>query len=216
MRYALVRFWATLAIALLAGVIGDAGTEYLGALGWLGRGLRDVDHQSVLPTFTIAFVLTLALIAYLIAARISPSDPLLRRLDDARARAVDAFAALCGSALTVIGMEGYETHFGGLAPFDARSVVVAHAPVLLVAFVVVAVVARVLLGSAIRAAVRASAAAFELLSSFLRVVHHQLHAPKHSTLPHPNASNSHVSPEIVRAHGLRAPPRVLPALYPTY
>ena len=126
MRYAMVRIWTALTIGLLAGVLGDAGTELFANFGWLGGTTRDVDHQGVLPVFAIAVMLALSLAAYVAGSRIAPGDPLVRRLDDVRARAVDAIAAFAASCVTVAAMEGYETHFGGLAPFDAHSVVAAH------------------------------------------------------------------------------------------
>ncbi|HEY2554104.1 MAG TPA: hypothetical protein VGI15_02545, partial [Candidatus Cybelea sp.] len=145
------------------------------------------------------------------SARIAPNDPLVRRLDDLRARAVDALAAFAGSCFTVVAMEGYETHFGGLAPFDAHSIVIAHAPILVVSFVTIAVAARMMLGAAIRVAARGGALAAALVTSFLRISRSFLATPKHATMPHPQTSWSHVAPEIVKARGLRAPPLTLPS-----
>jgi hypothetical protein len=103
--------------------------------------------------------LALGLAGYIIGSRIAPGDPLLRRLDDARARAVDAIAAFAGSCVTVVAMEAYETHFGGLAPFNANSVVIEHAPILVLSFATIAVAARMMLGAAIRCAARSGALA---------------------------------------------------------
>jgi hypothetical protein len=208
----LVRIWAVLTIGLLAGVLGDAGTEFLATFGWLGGTARDIDHQGVLPAFAIALLLALGLAAYIVGSRIAPSDPLLRRIDDVRARAVDAIAAFAGSCVTVLAMEGYETHFGGLAPFDANSVVIAHAPILVLSFVTIALAARMMLGAAIRCAARSGALAAALLTSFLRIARSHSATPKHATMPHPDTSCSHVAPEIIKSRGLRAPPRTLPAL----
>jgi hypothetical protein len=208
----LVRIWAVLTIGLLAGVLGDAGTEFSAMLGWLGGTARDVDHQGILPVLAITLTLALGLAAYIIGSRIAPSDPLVRRLDDARARAVDAIAAFAGSCVTVVAIEGYETHFGGFAPFDANSVVIAHAPILVVSFVTIAVAARMMLGAAIRCAARSAALATALLTSFLRISRSHPATPKHATMPRRDVSSSHVAPEIIKSRGLRAPPRTLPAL----
>ena len=81
MRYALVRIWAVLTIGLLAGLLGDVGTEFSANFGWLGGTTRDVDHQGVLPVFAIAVLLALSLAAYIVSSRIAPGDP-LDPLDD--------------------------------------------------------------------------------------------------------------------------------------
>jgi hypothetical protein len=136
----------------------------------------------------------------------------VRRLDDARARAVDAIAAFAVSCVTVLAVEGYETHFGGLAPFDASSVVIAHAPILVVSFLTIAIAARMMLGAAIRFAACGGVLAVALLASFLRISRSRLTTPKHAAMPHPDTSCSHVAPEIIKSRGLRAPPRTLPVL----
>jgi hypothetical protein len=210
MRYALVRIWAALTIGLLAGALGDAGTEFSATFGWLGGTTPDVDHQGVFPALAIALALAFGLAAYIVGSRIAPSDPLVRRLDDLRARAVDAIAAFAGGCVTVVAVEGYETHFGGLAPVDANSVILAHAPILLLSFVTIAVAARMMLGAAICCAARSRVLAAEALTSFLQISRSHLATPKHATMPHLEMSCSHVAPEIVKSRGLRAPPWTLP------
>ncbi len=212
MRYILVRIWAVLTVGLLAGVLGDAGTEFFALFGWLGGTTRDVDHQGILPVLAITLALTLGLAAYIVSCRIAPGDPLVRRLDDGYARALDAIAAFAGSCVTVLAIEGYETHFGGLAPFDANSVVIAHAPILILSFLTIAVAARMMLGAAIRFAASSAVLAAVLLTSFLRISRSLVATPEHATRPRPQMSCSHVAPEIIKSRGLRAPPRMLPAL----
>ena len=211
MRYALVRIWAVLTIGLLAGALGDVGTEFSATFGWLGGTTRDVDQQGVLPVFAITVMLALGLAAYVVGSRVAPGDPLVRRLDDVRARAVDAIAAFAGSCATVVAIEGYETHFGGLAPFDAHSVVVAHAPILVLSFVI----DRRRRTDDARRGDPLCRAQWRLGCSipytFLRISRSLPATPKHATRPDPEASCSHVAPEIVKSHGLRAPPRMLPA-----
>jgi hypothetical protein len=212
MRYTLVRIWAVIAIGLLAGALADAGTEFSALFGWLGGRTHDVNQQGVLPALAVTLMLAVSLIAYIIGSRIAPGDPLVRKLDDARARAVDAVAAFAGACATVVAIEGYETHFGGLAPFDANSVVVAHAPILVLAFLTIAIAARMMLGAAIRFAARTGTFAATLVTSFLRISRSNAATPKHATMPHPDTSCSHVAPEIVKSRGLRAPPPALPTL----
>jgi hypothetical protein len=212
MRYTLVRIWAVITIGLLAGVLADAGTEFSALFGWLGGRTQDVNQQGVLPALAITLMVAVSLIAYIVGSRIAPSDPLVRKLDDARARAVDAVAAFAGACATVVAIEGYETHFGGLAPFDANSVVIAHAPILVLAFLTIAVAARMMLGAAIRFAARSGTFAATLVTSFLRISRTNAATPKHAAMPHPDTSCSHVAPEIVKSRGRRAPPAALPAL----
>ncbi|MGC2131539.1 MAG: hypothetical protein WA629_15750 [Candidatus Aquilonibacter sp.] len=208
--YTLVRLWSVVIVGLLSGVLGDAGTELFGTLGWLGRGALDSDHQGLLPTSIAALICALGLGLYVIGSRIAPSDPLLRELDDRYARALDACTAFAASWLTVIAIEGYETRFGGVAPFDAGSTIVAHAPALLVSFLAIAIVARALLGAAIRWTARSGAAAVALLIAFLRKQRAAIAAPKHCAALFPDAIHSHDVPELISACGPRAPP--LPTL----
>jgi hypothetical protein len=212
MRYALVRIWAVLTVGLLAGALGDAGTEFFESLGWLGGAVRDADQQGVGPAFAIGFALAIGLAVFVVASRIAPNDPLLRKLDDARARAVDAILAFGVCCVTLLGIEGYETQYGGLAPFHAGSVVIEHAPVLIVSFLAIAIAARFGLGAAIRAAALSGEMAVALWSSFLRIERSHAAASKHDAMPHPDTSSSHVAPDIVNARGLRAPPIALPVL----
>lgn len=211
MRYALVRIWAVLTIGLLAGALGDVGTELFANFGWLGGAVRDADQQGVLPVFAIAVMLALGLAAYVAGSRIAPGDPLVRRLDDVRARALDAIVAFAGSCATVVAIEGYETHFGGRAPFDAHSVVAAHAPILVLSFVAIAIAARMMLGAAIRCAARSGALVAALFTSFLQISRSLPSTSKRATQPHPATSGSHVAPEIVKSRGRRAPPLMLPS-----
>ncbi|MGP8101135.1 MAG: hypothetical protein ACLQHL_10335 [Candidatus Cybelea sp.] len=208
----MVRIWAVITIGLLAGVLADAGTEFSALFGWLGSMTKDVNQQGILPAFAITLALAVCLAAYIIGSRIAPSDPLVRKLDDARARAVDAVAAFAGACATVVVIEGYETRFGGSAPFDATSVVIAHAPILVLAFLTIAVAVRMMLGAAIRFAARSGTFAAALLTSFLRISHSRAATPKHATMPHPDMACSHIAPEFVKSRGRRAPPPALPAL----
>jgi hypothetical protein len=164
----MVRAWAALATAILAGAAADACTEFAENSGWLGGSLRDNQHEAVVPALLFGAAGTLALMLFVLIARISPGDPLLSRMSDFRARLVDAACALCGSLLCVIAMEGYETRFGGASPFDARSVVLSHTPALLVAFVVMGAVVYGALRAAMRAASHASGFIAEVVVRFLR------------------------------------------------
>jgi hypothetical protein len=208
MRYAMVRAWTSLATALLTAAIADAGTEYAQNLGWLGGGLHDTQHEAVAPTLLLGLAIGAALAAFVAFARIAPYDPLLRRMNGLGARAMDLGCALAGSALCTIAMEGYETRFGGLSPFDPRSVVLSHALALLVAFVVVAAVLHRALRAALALASQAGELAAGALVEFLHKICRAAVAPG---AVHTSAFTLHVlhlPPAIADgACGLRAPPR---------
>jgi hypothetical protein len=211
MRYGLVRIWAALIIGLLAGVVGDYGTEMLAGHGWLRNVNPDIDQQGVVPGLAVTAILALGLFGYVAASRVSPSDPLLRKLDDGRARGLDAIAAFALSWITIVAIEGYETHFGGTAPFDATSTVLAHAPVLVVSFLTIAVAVRTMFGAAIRFAARSAAATVALLASFLRFFRARVVASKHAMWLHLDTSNGRLAAAgVAGACGLRAPPRTFP------
>jgi hypothetical protein len=208
MRFALVRGWAVAATAIVAGAIADAGTEFAENSGWLAGTLRDDQHQAILPALLLGTALTLGLILFVLLARISPRDPLLIRMDDLRTRFIDIASAFCGSMLCVVVMEGYETRFGGLSPFDPRSVVLSHTLALIVAFVVTGTVVYCALRSALRTASRASSAVVEFLAEFLRKLFGMTAAHRAPALSAYELDVLHVPFAIARGScGFRAPPR---------
>jgi len=166
-RFAVVRIWAAAATAILGAAVADAATEFAANGGWLGAGLRDNDHQAVLPAFVIGAAVALFLLLAVLLSRVSPRDPLSLRIATLRTRLGDVLCAFSGSALCIVVMEGYETRFGGLSPFDARSVVVSHAPALLVAFLAMGALVHCALRVAVRAAADASVAVAAFLEAFL-------------------------------------------------
>jgi hypothetical protein len=214
MRCAIVRAWTSLATALLTAAVADAGTEFAENLGWLGGSVRDAQHEAVAPALILGLAAGAALAAFVAFARIGPQDPLLRHMSRLRARLTDLAIALAGSALFTIAMEGYETRFGGLSPFDPRSVVLSHAVPLVVAFVFVAV----LVHRAMRAALRLAGHAGELAAGALvEFLHKMLRAAVAPGAVHDSAFTLHVlhlPPAIADgACGLRAPPRSTPSYY---
>jgi len=213
MRYATVRAWTSLATALLTAAIADAGIEFAANLGWLGGSFRDDQHEAIAPTLLLGTVVAAALIAFIVFARVAPGDPLLRRLNTFRVRATDLACALLGSAVCTIAMEGYETRFGGLSPFDARSVILSHALALAITFVVVAAVIHYVL----RRALALASQARELAAGVLGVFFHKLFRTRVArgatyTSSVFTLSVLHLPPAIADgACGLRAPPHsILP------
>jgi hypothetical protein len=207
-RSAIVRAWTAVATALLTAAVADGWTECAENLGWLGGSARDIQQQSVEPVFLLGIIVAGALAVFVAFAKIASQDPLLRCAHRLRARATDLALALAGSAVLTIAMEGYETRFGGLSPFDPRSVILSHTLPLLVAFVLVAVVVQRGLRCALHIAKQAGQLAASTLVEFLykvtrpavgqRAVHASVFALRVLHLPPAIADG---------ACGLRAPPR---------
>jgi hypothetical protein len=212
MRCAIVRAWTSLATALLTAAVADAGTEFAENLGWLGGSVRDAQHEAIVPALILGLAAGAALAAFVAFARIAPQDPLLRCMSGWRARTADLAIALGGSALCTIAMEGYETRFGGLSPFDPRSVVLSHAIPLLVAFVFVAAIVRVSIRAALRLASRAGELAASVLVEFLHKISRAQVAPGAVHTSAFTLRVLHLPPAIADgACGLRAPPRSIPS-----
>jgi hypothetical protein len=214
MRFRVVRGWAVLAAAILAASTADAGTEFAENGGWLGGALRDNQHEAILPALVLGAALALGLTLFVLLARISPRDPLLMRLNDCRSRLFDIACAFCGSMLCVIVMEGYETQFGGVSPFDPRSVVLSHAVPLVVAFVVAGAIVHCVLRAAIGVAGRASNIVVEFLVEFMRKLLRSVTPRRAVTLSAFQLYVSHLPPGIAAGlRGLRAPPRSIPLAF---
>ena len=214
MRFTLVRSWAVVATAILAAVTADTGTEFAENSGWLAGTFRDNQHEAVVPALLLGAAAALSLMLFVLLARISPSDPLLSRMNDLRRRLVDIACAFCGSTLCVVAMEGYETRFGGLSPFDPRSVVLSHTLALVVAFLVVGAIVHYALQAAIGIASRASSVVAEFLVEFLRKLLRAGAPPRSVALSAFQLYVRHVPPGIAGgSRGFRAPPR---SIHPRY
>jgi hypothetical protein len=207
-RLALVRAWAVVAAAILAAAAADAVTEFAENSGWLAGTLRDDQHQAVLPALLLGTAVTLVLIAFVLFARVSLRDPLVSRMTDLRTRSIDIACAFFGSMVCVVAMEGFETRFGGISPFDPRSVVLSHTPALLVAFLVMGTIVHCALRSAICTASRASGAVVEFLAEFLRRRQRPVAVPRMVALSAFELYVVHVPLAIAGgSRGFRAPPR---------
>jgi hypothetical protein len=208
MRYVAVRLWAVLATAILAAAASDAVTEFAQNSGWLGHGLADNQHEAVLPALILGAVVAGALAFFVLLARIYPADPLLSRIGGLRSRVADTVASLLGSALCIVAMEGYETSFGGVSPFDPRSVVLSHAVPLILALAIIGALVHHALRAAVGAASRASLAVAVAVASFFRTLRIRGLAPRTVRLSAFVLFVTHVSPAIsAGSRGLRAPPR---------
>jgi hypothetical protein len=212
-RFAVIRGWAALATAILAAVGSDVATEFAENRGWLGGVLRDNQHEGVLPALLLGVAVTLSLVLFVLFARIRSGDPLLARIGHFRNRLFDVPSSFFGSVLCVVAIEGYETRFGGLSPFDPSSVVLAHAVPLVVAFVVTVAIVRYLLHGAIRVANRASNLVVGILAEFLKNLRART-APEMARASAFALRVVHVPPAVAYgSHGLRAPPTSIPSRY---
>jgi hypothetical protein len=210
-RFALIRGWAALATAILAAVAADVSAEFAENGGWLGGALRDNQHEAVLPALLLGTSAALSLIFFVMLARIGPGDPLLGRANHSGTRLVEAACSFCGSVLCVIAMEGYETRFGGLSPFDPRSVVMSHALPLIAAFLVTGAIVHCVLRAAIRAASHASSLVGAVFAGFLRKLRSTGAPAKEGRVSAFVLYVVHVPHAIAGARGLRAPPRSIPS-----
>ncbi len=72
--------------------------------------------------------------------------PSLRRLlteqRSGAAVVVEFFLGVAGAMSVILLMEGYETHFGGLSPFDPHAVLMHDAPATIVVYIAVFAIAR--------------------------------------------------------------------------
>jgi hypothetical protein len=213
MRFAIVRIWATAAVAVLAAATADAVVEFAGNGGWLGAGLRDNQHEAIAPALFLGALTALFLLTFILLARISPRDPLLVRLFERATRRLDTICAFAGGVVCVVAMEGYETRFGGMSPFDPRSVVLSHTAALLVAILAIGAIVHCLLRAAVGVASRASVAASELLARFFRRPLNAVRPPVARTAAF-EIGLAHVGLAIAEGvGGLRAPPRSIPLRY---
>ena len=210
----MIRGWAALATAILAAIGSDVTTEFAENCGWLGGALRDNQHEAILPALLLGAIVTLSMLLFVLFARIRPGDPLLCRIGELKTRALDMTCALFGSVLCIIAMEGYETRFGGLSPFDPRSVDLAHALPLVVTFAVMAAIVHHLLHDAIRTANRASHFVVEVFAEFLRKLLRDSATPRVAQAAAFTLRIVHVPFAFAYgSRGLRAPPSSIASRY---
>lgn len=163
MRRTVILLWTLVTVALCAAVCGDALSEWLANHGAMGTAaMRDLHQESLLPATCIAMlaIVSLASLALLRActARAQP----LQLAPAGAARIGWNAAAVVLALIAVVLMEGYEVRFGGVAPFDPRSVLAAHALPVIVVYAMVAAIVERMLGVVLRIAV---AVALTLISA---------------------------------------------------
>jgi hypothetical protein len=138
------------AVALSAAVIGDAVTEM--AANLLAGHAVDAHHESLLPAGGIAALLVAVVCGFAVAAGRAQAEAFAGILS-ARPIRIGFFVATAMLTLAiVVAMEGYETRFGGMSAFDARSVLAQYMVPTLLAYACVAAAVDRLLRVCVRAA----------------------------------------------------------------
>jgi len=123
---------------------------------------------------------------------------------------------LCGAAtllvtfLAVLLMEGYETRFGGYAPFDAHSVLVAHAPFVLAAYALTTLLMKRIVYVCLGITVAAGHAAAAALISFICVDRSRVAKSRGEIALWGQPSLYHATDLAYGIHGFRAPPAIAP------
>jgi hypothetical protein len=213
-RFTVVRIWSTAAVAMLAAGTADAVVEFAANGGWLGAGLQDNQHEAIAPVLALGALTALLLLAFILFARISLRDPLLVRMGERSARWLDTISAFAGGVVSVVAMEGYETRFGGVSPFDPGSVVASHTAALFVAILAIGAVMHWMLRAAAGVASRASVAAIELFARFFPQRLNLVQPPTLVRTPAFKLGVAHVALAIAAGvRGLRAPPRSIHLRY---
>jgi hypothetical protein len=162
-----VRIWSAIVTALTSAAVVGGGVAALSNAGWLGGSARDT-HEEGVAWFAVAAA---ALLTVLAAAIVSS-----RRRDEWRAP-VSAAERMAMGAVTlmlscgfVVCKEALETHCGGLAPFDAGSILVQHAPAILLAYALIAPLVGLIVRGCLCFAVAARDIAIVTIARFLAIL----------------------------------------------
>jgi hypothetical protein len=147
----------------------DWSSELLANAGWLGGVVSSDGHQeAVLPAALLAALVLLGL-CVTIALRAGRGDRVRYDADSAAHRVAVGAATLVATFAAIAVMEAYETSFGGVSAFDARSVFVEHAPAIFAAYALVATVVGWLVTRCLNATVAAARLAVDVVVRFLRI-----------------------------------------------
>jgi hypothetical protein len=166
-----VRIWSAIATAIASAALVGGGIAMLANLGWLGGSSRDY-HEEGVAWFAGAAVLVVVALAVAIVA--SPR----RRGSSAHTARWERAAMVVGTlgltCAVIFVKEALETRCGGTAPFDAGSILIQHAPAILIAYGIVAPLVAAVVRYSLRVAVAAGEIAIETLVRFLSLVRHSL------------------------------------------
>ncbi|HEY3675520.1 MAG TPA: hypothetical protein VGK84_05970 [Candidatus Tumulicola sp.] len=149
-----------------AALVGG-GIAALSNAGWLGGSATDTHEEGVAWFAVAAAVLLAALAACIVCSR---------RRDEWRARVAPLERVAIGAVtLTlacgfIVFKEALETHCGGVAPFDAGSILVQHAPAILLAYGLIAPLVGLIVRACLCLAIVAREIAIVTLARFLSIV----------------------------------------------
>jgi hypothetical protein len=162
-----VRIWSAIVTAMASAALVGGGIAALSNAGWLGGSATDT-HEEGVAWFAIAAAVLLSVLAACIVCS--------RRRDEWRARVpVTERVAIGALTLTltcgfIVFKEALETHCGGLAPFDAGSILVQHAPAILLAYALIAPLVGLIVRGCLCLAVVAREIAIVTIARFLAIV----------------------------------------------
>ncbi|HEY1429966.1 MAG TPA: hypothetical protein VGF18_10355 [Candidatus Tumulicola sp.] len=162
--------------ALASSSLVGGGIATLSNAGLLGGSAHDL-HEEGVAWFGIAAGVLLAGLAVCIVLFVRRSE---WRAEYARAErlamATGTLALTCGF---VVLKEALETHCGGLNPFDPGSILVQHAPAVLLAYAIVAPIVGAIVRRCVGIAISAREIVIVTLARFLAIVRPTL-PPSHS------------------------------------
>jgi hypothetical protein len=162
-----VRIWSATITALASAALVGGGVAFLSNAGWLGGSATDT-HEEGVAWFGIAAAVLLTVLAVSIVCSRRRTEwhasvPMLERL----AMAIVTLALTCGA---IVLKEALETQCGGLEPFDAGSILVQHAPAILLSYALVAPVVGAIVRACLKLAVAAGRIAAVTIARFLAIV----------------------------------------------
>jgi hypothetical protein len=162
-----VRICSAVVTALASSALVGGGIAALSNAGWLGGSARDFHEEGVAWFGIAAAALLFGLAAYIVF--------FVRRADwRAGYPAAERYAMAAGTLLLTWGFvvlkEALETQCGGLEPFDPGSILVQHAPAVLVAYALVAPLIGAIVRCCLSVAIAAREIAIVTLARFLAIV----------------------------------------------
>lgn len=166
-----IRIWSAIATAMASAALVGGSVAMLSNLGWLGGSSRDY-HEEGVAWFAgaAAFILLALAIAIVALPRHRVSNARVARWE----RAAMVAATLALTCAVIVVKEALETQCGGTAPFDAGSILLAHAPAIFIAYCIVAPLVAAVVRFSLGVAVAAGEIAIETLVRFLSLVRHSL------------------------------------------
>ncbi|MGZ3506396.1 MAG: hypothetical protein ACXWNK_14620 [Vulcanimicrobiaceae bacterium] len=201
----ILRWWSGLAAVPAAAAASDALTEFLANAKLLGgHSPSDLQHQALVPTLLVAVVSILAVALFALCMNPEPAETSQR--STTAEKLVMTGALLVATFAVAVMMEGYETRFGGTAPFDPHSVLISHAPAVLICYAVITALVRNLVCACLHVAIAAGRLATQRILQLLRIDRRSPRARFANSFSFDPALTQENSPVVPRAHGLRAPP----------